>query len=113
MNPNTDTYNIIKKEYGIITFEKSGLSFDEAYKLATPEYTTARYPNNNWHVMLRYAVYKYFLQINKSDIPSGLNSVNIFVSDKDKNNKTITVSYETKDENSNIKIKEFILKQLS
>lgn len=113
MSPKTDTYNIIKKEYGIITFEKNGLTFNEAYKLATPDYTTGNYPNNNWHVMLKYAVYKFFLLINNSEIPIELKLVDIFVSDNDKQNKKITVSYETKDQYSDIKITEFIIQQVS
>ena len=88
MSINNSIYKIIKKEYGIITLEKSGLSFDEAYKIATPEEACGIYPNNKWHVRIR-------------------NSVVVFF--QDENNKNITVSYETKDIYSDIKIKEFIL----
>jgi hypothetical protein len=81
-------YKIITKEYGIITFEKNELTFDEAYNLATPDYTRSSYPNNHWHIMMKYPVYKFF--------------------EEEKNN-SITVSYETENKNSDIKIKEFIL----
>lgn len=88
MSINTCTYNVIKKEYGIITLEKLGLSFDEAYKLATPEEALAIYPNNKWTVRIR-------------------NSVRVFL--QDENNKNITVSYQAKEKDSDIKIREFIL----
>jgi hypothetical protein len=88
MSINTCTYNVIKKEYGIITLEKPGLSFDEAYKLATPEEALAIYPNNRWIVRIR-------------------NTVRVFF--QDENNKNITVSYQTKEKDSDIKIREFIL----
>jgi len=88
MNLTTDTYKIIKKEYGIITFEKNGLTFDEAYKLATPDYTLAVYPTNYWHVVMKYPVYTFF---------------------QNKNNKSMIVSYETKNQFSDSKIKEFII----
>ena len=87
MNTNNNIYTITKKEYGIITFEKNELTLNEAYQIATPEYTIAIYPNNNWHVMLKWAVIQYF----------------------NNNNNKLTVSYETKDKNSDIKIKEFII----
>jgi len=114
INNDTITYNIIKKEFGIITFERNGLSFDDAYELATPDYTKTNCSNNNWHVMLKYAVTKSFMQINNQlDMPNWLKLVNVSVSDKDKENKTITVSYETKEQYSNIKIREYILEQVS
>ena len=85
---NLNTYKIICKDYGIITMEKEGLTFDEAYQLATPDYTRAIFPDNFWHIRMKYSIYKFF---------------------EDSNNKLITVNYKTKDQNSDIKIKEFIM----
>ena len=109
MNPINNKFKIIKKEYGIITFEKNGLTFDEAYQIATPDYTKAIYPNNNWTIMVKMAVYKCILMIENSEIPDWLKSLDISLSDKDKYNKTVIVNYETMDKNSDIKIREYIL----
>jgi hypothetical protein len=109
MNPINNTFNIIKKEYGIITFEKNGLTFDEAYVIATPDYIRAIYPSNKWTITSKMAVFKCILMIENSEIPNWLKSYDISLSDNDKYNKTITVSYEIN--NSNIKIREFIIQQ--
>jgi len=111
MNPNNNTFKIIKKEYGIITFEKNGLTFDEAYTIATPDYMRAIYPSNRWCITTKMAVFKCVLMIENSEIPDWLKSLDISLSDKDKANKTVTVSYQI--DKSNIKIREYILEQIS
>jgi len=88
MNDTRHIYKITKKEYGIIIFEQSGLTFNEAYNICTPDYTRGIYPNNKWHVMMKYPVYKLF---------------------QDNINLTTTVSYETLNKDTDIKIREFIL----
>ena len=47
-------------KYGLYIKTFKNLSLDEAYKICTPEESTSKYPNNKWHVMLKFAVLNHF-----------------------------------------------------
>jgi len=47
-------------KYGLYIKTFKNLTFDEAYKMCTPEESLGMYPSNKWHVMLKYAVKNHF-----------------------------------------------------
>jgi hypothetical protein len=59
-NTNNNYYCVHYFRYSLYIRTFRNLSLDEAYKICTPEEAMGIYPNNKWHVMLKYAVINHF-----------------------------------------------------